>query len=46
MSMGASPILGGQVIEHLGAPVLWAICLAIGVVVAVGHLVAAPARAG
>ena len=44
MSMSFSPIVGGQVMEHLGAPALWAVCLAIGLLVAVGHLVAAPAR--
>jgi len=44
LSMSFSPILGGQVIEHLGAPVLWLLCVAIGGLVAAGHLVAAPAR--
>ena len=44
MSMSFSPIVGGQVMERLGAPVLWLVCLATGLVVAVGHLVAAPAR--
>jgi len=44
LSMGCSPILGGQVIEHLGAPALWLLCVAIGGLVAAGHLAAAPAR--
>lgn len=41
---GLSPVLGGQVMERLGAPVLWLACFAIGLVVAAGHLFAAPAR--
>jgi MFS family permease len=44
MAMSFSPILGGQVLGHLGAPALWAMCLAIGVAVAVGHVLAAPTR--
>jgi MFS family permease len=44
MSMGLSPILGGQVIDGLGAPALWALCLGVGAAVAAGHLLAAPAR--
>ncbi len=44
MSMGLSPILAGQVIDRLGAPALWALCLGVGAAVAAGHLVAAPAR--
>jgi MFS family permease len=44
LSMGLSPILGGQVIDRLGAKVLWALCLGLGVAAAAGHLVAAPAR--
>lgn len=44
MSMGLSPILGGQVIDRLGAPVLWALCVGVGAASAAGHLVAAPAR--
>lgn len=39
-----SPILGGQVMHHLGARTLWALCLALGLLVAAGHLAAAPAR--
>jgi MFS family permease len=39
-----SPIIGGQVTEHLGAPTLWAMCFFAGVLVAAGHLLAAPAR--
>lgn len=41
---GLSPVLGGQVMERLGAPVLWLACFVVGLVVAAGHLVAAPAR--
>lgn len=44
MSMGLSPILGGQMIGWLGAPVLWALCLGLGAAVASGHVIAAPAR--
>jgi MFS family permease len=44
LSMSCSPILGGQVSEHLGAPALWLLCIAIGGGVAAGHLAAAPAR--
>jgi len=43
MSMSLSPVLGGQVIDHLGAPALWALCLALGLVVGAGYLIAAPA---
>jgi hypothetical protein len=32
------------VIDGLGAPALWALCVGIGAAVAVGHLVAEPAR--
>lgn len=39
-----SPIVGGQVTEHLGAPTLWAMCFCAGVLVAAGHLIAAPSR--
>jgi MFS family permease len=44
MSMSLSPILGGQVIDRLGAAALWSLCLGLGVAVAAGHLAAAPAR--
>jgi hypothetical protein len=44
MSMGLSPILGGQMIDQLGAPALWALCLGVGIAVGAGHLLAAPAR--
>ncbi|HEY0476785.1 MAG TPA: MFS transporter [Kofleriaceae bacterium] len=44
LSMGLSPILGGQTMDRLGAPVLWALCLGAAVAVAAGHLLAAPAR--
>jgi MFS family permease len=43
-AISLSPIVGGEIIERLGAPVLWALCLVTSVVVAAGHLVAAPAR--
>jgi MFS family permease len=45
-AMFLSPILGGQALEHLGAPALWALCLVAGLAVAAGHLAAAPARRG
>ena len=44
LGMGLSPILGGHVMQFLGAPVLWWACLAAGAAVAAGHLRAAPAR--
>jgi MFS family permease len=44
MSMGLSPIFGGQMIDWLGAPVLWALCVGVGAASAAGHLVAARAR--
>jgi MFS family permease len=44
MGMSLSPVFGGQVIERLGAPVLWALCFGIGLLVGTGHLIAAPAR--
>jgi hypothetical protein len=44
LSMGLSPILGGQVIERLGAPALWTLCLALGFLVGAGHFIAAPSR--
>lgn len=44
LGMGLSPILGGHVMQFLGAPVLWWACLAAGTAVAAGHLRAAPAR--
>ncbi|HEX3765511.1 MAG TPA: MFS transporter [Kofleriaceae bacterium] len=44
MSMGFSPIVGGQMIDRFGAPALWALCLCVGTAVAAGHLIAAPAR--
>jgi len=44
LSMGLSPIVGGQAMDRLGAPALWALCLGAGLAVAAGHLVAAPAR--
>jgi MFS family permease len=44
MSMSVSPILGGQIIGHLGAPTLWAVCFGLGLAVAAGHLATAHAR--
>jgi MFS family permease len=44
MAMTLSPVLGGYAIDHLGAPVLWMLCLAVCVAVGAGHLIAAPAR--
>jgi predicted MFS family arabinose efflux permease len=44
LGMGLSPIVGGQVMHHLGAPALWWGCLAAGVLVAAGHLVTAEPR--
>jgi MFS family permease len=44
LGMGLSPIVGGQVMERLGSPVLWWSCLAAGIVVAGGHVLAGPAR--
>jgi MFS family permease len=43
-AMFLSPILGGQVLQRLGAPALWILCLALGLAVAAGHLAAGPAR--
>jgi len=39
-----SPLIAGATLEHFGATALWAGCLAVGAVVAVGHLVAAGPR--
>jgi MFS family permease len=39
-----APVLGGEMLTRAGGPALWATCLAIGVVVAVGHLLAAGPR--
>jgi MFS family permease len=44
MGMGLSPILGGQVMERLGAPALWGLCVGLGLAVAAGHLATAPSR--
>jgi MFS family permease len=44
MSMGLSPILGGQVLDRLGAPALWALCLGVGITVGAGHLLTGSAR--
>jgi MFS family permease len=39
-----SPVLGGQVMTRLSASVLWVACFAVSLVVAAGHVIAAPAR--
>jgi MFS family permease len=39
-----APLLGGEILSHLGARVLWAGCFLLGLAVAVGHLAIAPAR--
>lgn len=44
MGMSLSPVLGGQVLEHAGAAVLWISCFVIAALVAIGNLVTAPAR--
>lgn len=44
MAMTLSPVLGGLMIEQIGAPSFWLACLAVGVAVGAGHLLAAPAR--
>jgi len=44
MSMAVSPVLGGYVLEQLGAPALWVMCLGVGLAVGFGHLAAGPAR--
>jgi MFS family permease len=44
LGMALSPIVGGQVMHHLGAPALWWGCLVAGTLVAAGHLVTAAPR--
>ncbi|HMG24091.1 MAG TPA: MFS transporter [Kofleriaceae bacterium] len=44
LSMGVSPILGGQAMDRLGAPALWGLCLVAALAVAAGHLATGPAR--
>ncbi|HSN89996.1 MAG TPA: MFS transporter [Anaeromyxobacteraceae bacterium] len=39
-----SPLIAGEVLSRAGAPALWAGCLALGLLVAAGHLAVAPAR--
>lgn len=39
-----SPLVGGEVMSRFGAPTLWIGTLALGLVLAAGHLAAAPAR--
>lgn len=39
-----APIFGGELLTRFGGPTLWGTCLAIGAVVAAGHLAVAPAR--
>jgi MFS family permease len=42
--MGLSPIIGGHVMQYLGAPFLWWSCLAVASAVAAGHLLSGPER--
>jgi MFS family permease len=44
MAFTISPLLGGQVLHRFGGEVLWLGCLATGVLVALLHLAAGPAR--
>jgi MFS family permease len=44
LGMALSPVVGGQVMHRLGAPVLWWGCLAAGALVAAGHLLTAGPR--
>jgi MFS family permease len=44
LGLGLSPIVGGQVMQRLGSPVLWWSCLAAGIVVAGGHVLAGAER--
>lgn len=44
LALGLSPIVGGQVMYRLGAPALWWGCLAVGGVVAAGHVLSARSR--
>jgi hypothetical protein len=39
-----SPLLGGEVLHRLGGRTLWLGCLAVSLLVALGHLLAGPAR--
>jgi MFS family permease len=39
-----SPLIGGEVLHRLGGRALWLGCLAVALLVAVGHLLAGPAR--
>ncbi len=43
-AMFASPVLGAAVLERLGAGALWAACLGLSLLVALGHLAAGRAR--
>lgn len=44
ISLGLSPIIGGQVMHRFGAPVLWWGCLIVSAGAAVGHLLTASSR--
>jgi MFS family permease len=44
LAMALSPVFGGQMMHHLGAPALWFACLAISALIALGHLVCASSR--
>lgn len=44
VSIMLSPLIGGEVIAHLGASTLWVLSLALGAAAAMGHLAAANSR--
>ena len=44
VASAGAPIIGGWVQQHLGDPALWLGCGVIGMIVAVGNLIAGPAR--
>lgn len=39
-----APVLGGYVLQHFGDTTLWLGCLVLGLLIAIGHLAAAPSR--
>ncbi len=44
VAFAVAPVFGGELLTRAGGPTLWATCLAIGAVVAAGHLLAAGPR--
>lgn len=44
LAFAIGPVFGGEVLTRFGSRVLWAICLALGVAVAAGHLLTAAPR--